>query len=589
MPCTDAVFVVHGRNIEARDALFAFLRSISLQPIEWIQAVQATGKPAPMIAEILDKALEQAQAITVLLTGDDEARLSPVLWQPEDPVGEREYTGQARANVLFEAGLALGRCPDRVVFVEIGQVKGFSDNAGRHVVRLNNSLQKRQELAAKLMNAGCRVDLSGTDWHKAGDFSLRSMIPQEPLAALGPVTPASGQSAWAFRPSGSGVVGAVPSQTTDLGAGNDISPDSIQVHQGGGDIGQPRQTGPDRDPDLVQEHGSGPDLFQCHRDLLDDLMTFGSLLVPCVMCEGSGEVAFQQANLRCHSTLDAVVYPEDIKRIIAEVQRAEFALASGFKERAWEGPSFGLTRWHATRSGSNELPVLHLFFKRTSYQEFLATNKSLDELRVHDCNGAQTTLRAKYARAHNCQIPVPQFSNQFGVNISVITSDGFWIAAQRSNHVRLVPDTYQTSVGEATHPSFDTDEYGAPDIFRTAIRGIHEELGMHVEADAVNFYGLIYDPMFCQYDMIGATKIAESAADVRARRSIGTKDGRFETKRLVFVQYTPRNVINFLLGNQPWWPRSVASILYSAIHDFGYQPIVSILSRPKSHLEYRYY
>ena len=48
-PSTDTreVFVVHGRNQEARRAMFEFLRAIGLYPLEWIEAVRATGKPMP--------------------------------------------------------------------------------------------------------------------------------------------------------------------------------------------------------------------------------------------------------------------------------------------------------------------------------------------------------------------------------------------------------------------------------------------------------------------------------------------------------------------------------------------------------------
>ena len=40
------VFVVHGRNLAARDALFEFLRAVDLHPVEWSEAVQLTGKPS---------------------------------------------------------------------------------------------------------------------------------------------------------------------------------------------------------------------------------------------------------------------------------------------------------------------------------------------------------------------------------------------------------------------------------------------------------------------------------------------------------------------------------------------------------------
>jgi hypothetical protein len=46
-----------------------------------------------------------------------------------------------------------------------------SDILGRHTVRLNNTAEKRQELAQRLQSAGCPVDLTGTNWHKAGDFN----------------------------------------------------------------------------------------------------------------------------------------------------------------------------------------------------------------------------------------------------------------------------------------------------------------------------------------------------------------------------------------------------------------------------------
>lgn len=58
--------------------------------------------------------------------------------------------------------------------VGLGSLRPFSDISGRHVVRLDNSIGKRQELAQRLLTLGCAVDLSGTDWHSAGDFDTSS-------------------------------------------------------------------------------------------------------------------------------------------------------------------------------------------------------------------------------------------------------------------------------------------------------------------------------------------------------------------------------------------------------------------------------
>jgi Predicted nucleotide-binding protein containing TIR-like domain len=165
-----SVFVVHGRNEALRKATFEFLRSIGLSPLEWTQAVKLTSDGSPYIGQVLDAAFDHAQAIVVLLTPDEVAYLEPrYADRPDDP--ETQPAGQARPNVLFEAGMALGRNATRTVLVEIGECRPFSDVAGRHTVRLNGSMASRQELANRLETAGCDVDLTGTDWHSTGDFT----------------------------------------------------------------------------------------------------------------------------------------------------------------------------------------------------------------------------------------------------------------------------------------------------------------------------------------------------------------------------------------------------------------------------------
>jgi len=163
------VFVIHGRNELARRATFEFLRSLGLQPIEWSQAIDMTGQGSPYIGDVLDAAFGAAQAVLVLQTPDDVAYLHESLTYPGDPESQAQM--QPRPNVLFEAGMAMGRDPDRTIIVELGAVKSFSDIHGRHVVRLDNSVGKRQSLAQRLMATGCAVDLSGTDWHVAGDLT----------------------------------------------------------------------------------------------------------------------------------------------------------------------------------------------------------------------------------------------------------------------------------------------------------------------------------------------------------------------------------------------------------------------------------
>lgn len=166
------VFVVHGRNYAVRDAMFHFLRSIDLKPIEWSQAVEETGKASPYVGEILDAAFSTAQAVVVLMTPDDLAVLQEDFIGEDDKKFERELTPQARPNVLFEAGMAMGRDADRTIMVEMGNLRPFSDVGGKHLIRMNDTPERRQELANRLKSAGCEVNLDGTDWFNTGNFEL---------------------------------------------------------------------------------------------------------------------------------------------------------------------------------------------------------------------------------------------------------------------------------------------------------------------------------------------------------------------------------------------------------------------------------
>ena len=163
------VFVVHGRDENLRQAMFQFLRTINLHPMEWRELTASVGTGNPYVGEILDRAFERAQSVIIMLTPDEDVRLTSRLGGGEEGL-------QARPNVLFEAGLAMGRNPMRTVIVEIGKVRPFSDIGGRHVVRLDDgavdSVARRQDLAQRLAQAGCEISLSGTDWHSAGTFRI---------------------------------------------------------------------------------------------------------------------------------------------------------------------------------------------------------------------------------------------------------------------------------------------------------------------------------------------------------------------------------------------------------------------------------
>lgn len=163
------VWVVQGRNKRISRATYSFLSSAGLEPMEFLKAAR---KPAAHIGEILDSAFDQAAAVVVLLTPDDQGKLNRKFLTPDDDDHERKLTPQARLNVIFEAGMAFGKNAGNVVLVEFGKLRPFTNISGRHVVKMNNSPQKRKELLQKLRLAGCDVDDSGERWLDEGDFSV---------------------------------------------------------------------------------------------------------------------------------------------------------------------------------------------------------------------------------------------------------------------------------------------------------------------------------------------------------------------------------------------------------------------------------
>lgn len=168
------VFVVHGRDSELRKSMFAFLRALGLEPIEFNKAVNKAvkggGGGSPHVSNIVSKGLRDADAVIVLLSPDDVGKLKKQFQKPNDPTYEVALTGQPRANVLFEAGIALGVKPEVTVLVQVGEIRPFSDIGGMHIVHLHDGAEARQELAGRLEAMNLAVDASGTEWYGAGRF-----------------------------------------------------------------------------------------------------------------------------------------------------------------------------------------------------------------------------------------------------------------------------------------------------------------------------------------------------------------------------------------------------------------------------------
>jgi predicted nucleotide-binding protein len=170
------VFVVYGRDDQARRAVFHFLRALDLRPLEWEALVRGTGNTAPFLREVVLQGIELAPAVVVLMTPEDVVHLHPDLHEEREKETEVKNTLQARPNVLLELGMALAAKPEGTVVLMVGDHRPVTDLGGINFITLEDTVACRVKIAGRLKQAGCAVDDGGNDWLRAGDFGSLAAV-----------------------------------------------------------------------------------------------------------------------------------------------------------------------------------------------------------------------------------------------------------------------------------------------------------------------------------------------------------------------------------------------------------------------------
>ncbi len=139
----DRVFVVHGRDVAAKESVVEFLRGVGLTPIV-LHDQPNKGRP------LLTKFFSEAQLVTfavILMTGDDVGGLD-----------EGSLTPRARQNVILELGYFLSHLgqPNVCALVGVG-LEVPSDFHGIVYVPLDDQMEWQRELLRELRAAGLPV------------------------------------------------------------------------------------------------------------------------------------------------------------------------------------------------------------------------------------------------------------------------------------------------------------------------------------------------------------------------------------------------------------------------------------------------
>lgn len=139
------VFLVHGRDDEAKNAVALFLRAIGLEPIILHQRPNG-GR------HLLTKFREEAEG----------AGFAVVLMLPEDEgglTGAADRRPRARQNVVFELGFFIGKLgPANVVALLQGDVEKPSDFDGIAYITFDPSGRWKTDLARELHHAKVPFD-----------------------------------------------------------------------------------------------------------------------------------------------------------------------------------------------------------------------------------------------------------------------------------------------------------------------------------------------------------------------------------------------------------------------------------------------
>lgn len=167
-----SVFVVHGRDMRPVAVVKQFLGFLGLRMMPWSEAVALTGTPQPHTYDVVKAGIEHSAAVIVIFSPDDEARLRPDLAREGDP--DLTPRGQARQNVLLEAGLAFGIAADKTIFVKSAVTREISDIAGFNWIKLDGEWDSRSDLKQRLVRAGAPVRLNGENLadDAAGPFEV---------------------------------------------------------------------------------------------------------------------------------------------------------------------------------------------------------------------------------------------------------------------------------------------------------------------------------------------------------------------------------------------------------------------------------
>ena len=305
---------------------------------------------------------------------------------------------------------------------------------------------------------------------------------------------------------------------------------------------------------------------------MDRFFTFGKIKTAEMILDGDGTSVYLPHHIRSHYTPVAVELPQEFqarKEHIAQEQEERKARGDSYQ---WNGERYSLVKFNIGRDPANEDMNLGLWFRPSDYYTFLAASAIAQDQK----------MREQYLTDVEWDEAIPLFAHSFSVLLTLLTSDGHTILIQRGKSLGCRPSVFDVSIAEGLSRPVDRSATSqAPDVYRCAIRGLTEELGLHTPADFsasdILFLSFAVDTEFCMWGLFGMVKLQRRAEEVLENLRRSVRD-RFEHRRVFSVPFTPEEVCSFVFSHEPFSPGGLVCLYHALVHEFGRERVDSVVS-----------
>lgn len=270
-----------------------------------------------------------------------------------------------------------------------------------------------------------------------------------------------------------------------------------------------------------------------------------------LVIDGDGQHVYKPQTVTTKLSLAELTLPAEVQQLKSAIAAREEKKKSDGHSAMWNGPTVALERYAISRTIPQEDLEIALTFQPSDYFTFQATIMSLD-LPLSGQSGV-TTLRERYLAAADPSVPVPFLAQLFGVTIVVFSKDEQEvILCWRSAESGVRPGELDVTFCEGVHPTLDrAAREPTPDLYRTAIRGASEEMGLDLYEDDITFLGFGLDTQYYQWQMLGMARLRTSIDEAFQSRGRGTA-GKWETRKFEVCSADPKKLFCRIQGERLW-------------------------------------